>query len=190
MSDDNEGHDTNNGCFHRLWHRLGRCPDYCQQLGRYVCSCVFCLPCSDCIFNMCYKYNCKNCCTSKKDSKHEIEIEAGTKTESGDESSDVESIKSKEDTRTAKSDPNIIWTVEDFSTSTPETQISRHARTKSMPMSKSLSDLKRNNFKNMTISSDRNLSAHSLSIGRLNATTSVTSLENIFVTEGFRQTAV
>jgi hypothetical protein len=47
-------------------------------------------------------------------------------------------------------------------------------------------EIKRSNFKSMTLGSDRQ---HSLSVGRLDTSASLISLENIFVTD-FKQTAV
>lgn len=156
---------------------------------------------------MCYKYDCHSCCCCDKSPKHDIEIEIQSKTESVKEKNEVDSdttTSDHEETQNEDLNPKITWTVEDFSehnselqneNDEPYTEPQSHeiksggqnqlpSRTKSMP-SKSR-EIKRSNFKSMTLGSDRQ---HSLSVGRLDTSASLISLENIFVTD-FKQTAV
>lgn len=190
-------------------------PEDCQslfrQLGIHVCSCLLCLPCCDCVLHLRYKCVGISCCSCNKKNTSKDETETVTRTEYLNENGDNVSLGSENEEVHRSTNQNPIWTVEDFSgrdnagfvegneeflTRTDEPFSSatldfpvRHNRTKSMPLSKSLHDLKRSNFKNMTISSQRQLPRHALSVGKLEATASVQSLENVYI-KGFKQTAV
>jgi len=97
----------------RVWHRMRVCPHACRQFGRFMCSCVFCLPCCDCALNMCYKYDCHNCCCCcDKSHKHDIEIEIQSKAESVDENNEVDSDTTTSDHEETQNEDKILKSID------------------------------------------------------------------------------